>query len=271
MTAADGIARDRGCRWFLFGPARGSGDAEVERRVPQGPSGHYKTTAMSRPLTILYQHHKTDAVTRRRIEGVRRLNPGVPIVPLTHGSSDVFAGTFDSAKVPGLADENGWAAADLSIYTWFTMARHGGTTADRYVFVEWDMLFRVPMTEFYREVWDVDLAGAEVYFAGPHHFWNWFRACVPLLPADLRPFAAGITPLAGVLLAHRTLQEVASRPIPNGIFSECRLGTLANASGLDPVELPYFKKRNLTWREDFVRFDKETPVYHPVKSLTDMD
>jgi hypothetical protein len=226
---------------------------------------------MGAKLTILFQHHKTDDVTRRRLETLARVNPGVSIVPLTHASDDVFPGTFNSARVPEFANENGWSGADVSIYAWFRHGRSARTTADRYVWVEYDMLYRVPMEEFYREVWDDDLAGAQLFFAGPHHHWNWFPVCIPQLPPEFRPFAAGITPLSGVLLAHRTLEAVAAGPIPPGIFAECRVGTLVNAHGFDMVEFPYPKKRNITWREEFLRLDKETQAYHPLKGLIPLD
>jgi len=226
---------------------------------------------MAVPLTILFQHHKTDAVTRRRLEQLAHRNPGVPIVLLTHGSNDVLPGTFDSAKVPGLAQENGWSAVDLTIYSWFRQGRTAQTTAERYVFVEYDLLYRVPLADFYREVWDEAFACAQLFHVGPHHHWNWFRVCLPLLPPALRPFATGVSPMAGVMLAHRTLDAITAGHIPLKVFSECRLGTLVNALGFDMVEFPYAKKRNITWKQAFVRLDKATPAYHPLKGLTPLD
>ena len=225
---------------------------------------------MSSPLTILFQHHKTDAVTLRRFWRLVRLNPGVPVVPLTHASPDVLPNTFDSASFPELATEDGWRNADLSIYYWFRHARNEITTARRYIFVEYDALYRVSMAEFYREVWDEDFAGAQLYFAGPHRDWSWFRS-VYKLPEKLQSFAAGVSPLSGVLLSHRALQAIADGNIPLGIYAELRLATLANAHGFDMVELPYAKKRNITWRQDFVRFGKPTQAYHPLKEICALD
>src|SRR5262249_27652973 len=159
--------------------------------------------------------------------------------------------TFDGAQAIDWTGESGWGGVDMSIYNWFRLARTPETTAARYVFIEFDMLYRVPMVEFYRGVWDEDLAGAQLNFCGPRPHWNWFRAAGPWLPPELRPFAAGVSPLAGVMLAHRTLEAICASPIPRRIFCECRLATLVNAHGFDMVEFPYPKKRNITWREDF--------------------
>lgn len=226
---------------------------------------------MSRPLTILFQHHRTDEVTLQRFWRLVRLNPGVPVVPLTHASHDVLPNTFDSASIPELAEEDGWRGADISLYYWFRHGRNETTTAQRYIFVEYDMLYRVPMTEFYKEVWDEGFAGAQLYFAGPHRDWSWFRGEIPKLSSELQPFAAGVSPTSGVLLAHRTLQAIAEGNIPLNIFSELRLATLANAHGFDMVEFPYAKKRNITWRQDFLRMDKPTQAYHPLKEICALD
>lgn len=117
---------------------------------------------MGRPLTILFQHHKTDPLTCRRAAGLARRNPGVPIVPLTMGSADVLAGTFDAAGMPGLPVEHPWSGADLALYAWFRYGRTPQTTADRYAVVEYDLLYTVPLSEFYLPVWHADLATAQL-------------------------------------------------------------------------------------------------------------
>lgn len=227
---------------------------------------------MSRELTILFIHHQLNELTVRRYGHLTRLNPGVPIVPLTHGAPGaVFPSTYDSARVAGWENLDGWANTDLSIYGWFRHAREARTTSQRYVVVEYDMIYRTPMREFYKEVWDEDMAAAQLFYAGPHGYWNYFPECIGLLPPELRPFAAAVSPLAGVMLAHRTLVAIAAQEIPPGVYCECRIATLANALGFDMVEFPYAKKRNNTWHPDFVRWDKDTELYHPVKELTAMD
>ena len=226
---------------------------------------------MANQLTILFLHHRSDEVTRRRLQRLETLNPGVPIVRLTYGSNDVLPGTFDAAKVSEFAGENGWHGTDLMLYAWYRHRRDVPTEADRYVVAEWDMVYRVSMAEFYSETWNEDVVGAQVFYCGPHWHWDWFGECLPRLPVEMRPFAAALVPLAGVMLSNRALAAIAQGSIPRGVFSECRLATLAAYHGFDMVELPYSKKRNITWREEFVRRDKDTKAYHPVKQLCILD
>lgn len=226
---------------------------------------------MEHEVAILFQHHQNDTLTQRRYENLKKLNPGVPVIPLTHNSNDVLPGTFDLASVPGLENEQVWYDADLPTYFWFTRSRTRETTASRYVYVEYDMLMRVPVREFYREVWEADVAGAQVFHAGPNHHWNWFPGEIPKLSLEMVPYAAGVTPLCGVFLSHRALSAITSYGIPLGLYSEVRLATLANFLGFDLVELPWEKKRNLTWKPEFVRMDIESQAYHPVKHLTPWD
>ena len=226
---------------------------------------------MANELTILFQHHKTDALTLRRYENLAKLNPGVPIVPLTLKSNDTLPGTFDAASIAGLETAKIWHDSDLSLYYWFRHCRTPETTAARYVCVEYDMLFRVPVREFYREVWNADVATAQVFHAGAHFHWNWFASEIPKLSPELRPFAAGTVPLCGVLLSHAALAKIALNFIPPGLFCELRLGTLANYYGFDIVEFPWEKKRNLSWKPEFLRMEFESQAYHPVKQLTPWD
>lgn len=226
---------------------------------------------MGRPLTILFQYYQNDPLTRQRLAGLARRNPGVPIVPITADATDLLPGTFNAAGVPGLPADHPWAGADLGLYAWFRHGRTPATTADRYAVAEYDVLYTVPLAEFYRPVWHADLAAAQLFFAGPHHHWNWFAECVPRLPPALRPFAAGCVPLAGTLLSHRALTAAAAGPVPAGVFCECRLATLVNAAGGEMVEFPYAHKVAFSWRPEFIRLDRPAPAYHPVKVLTHWD
>ncbi len=226
-------------------------------------------------LTILFAHTTTNEVTLRHLDILSSLNPGVPIVPITFTSGEPpdgrpmnapLPGSFDAAVLePKFAGQNPWAGTDCAIYAWYLHARNPSTTAQRYVFAEWDMLYRVPMREFYAEVWDRDVACAECFFLDRHWHWNWFSE-LHRLPVELRRFAAGIVPLAGVLISDRVLSAITERPIPLHVFCDLRLGTLVNAAGFEIFRFPYEKGRNITWKVNSF-FGVSTPAYHPVKTL----
>ena len=218
-------------------------------------------------LTILFLHHAANPLTRSRFASLQRLNPGVPVVPLTHRSNDTLPGCFDAALIaPEFAGEDGWHGTDVMLYAWYRHARTAETTAHRYAVIEYDMLFTVPLADFYREVWDADLAGGHAMHPHECPDWPWFRQ-TDRLPEALRPFAAGLTPVAGALIADRVLAAIVAVEIPLGVFSEFRLGTLARAGGFHLTNLPEEKCRNLSYAADLVDLNRPTPVYHPVKTL----
>ena len=220
-------------------------------------------------LTILFGHIQADELTLRHLEIIRTLNPGVPIVPLTFQADDsagqALPGSFRATQLePRFVGQNPWAAADCLIYAWYVHARTQQTAAHRYAYAEWDMLFRVPMRDFYAEVWDRDVACAECFFIDRHWSWNWFKE-IYRLPKEIRKFAAGLSPFAGTFLSDRALDKITKQPIPLHVFCELRLGTLANAAGFEIARLPYDKCRNLTWKQELL-YPVKSPVYHPVKS-----
>jgi hypothetical protein len=176
-------------------------------------------------------------------------------------------GTLEAVRLePKFSAENPWAAADCLIYAWYVHGRTPATSAKRYVYTEWDMLYRIPMHEFYKEVWNRDLAAADYFDHDRHWFWNWFQQ-ITTLPPDIRKFAAGISPLAGTLMSDRLLRNITRRSIPRNVFCELRLATLAKASGFEIYQLPDDKSRNLTWNANYLR-PIASPVYHPVKTMS---
>jgi hypothetical protein len=218
-------------------------------------------------LTILFLHHAANSLTRSRIASLQRLNPGVPIVPLVHRSDDKLPDGFDAAALaPEFAGEHWWHGTDVMLYAWHRHARTAETTAHRYAVIEYDMLFTVPLADFYREVWDADLAGGHAMYPHEAPDWPWFKE-TDRLPEALRPFAAGMAPLAGSLIANRVLAAISTGEIPPDVFSEFRLGTLTRSHGFHLANLPEEKCRNLSYAADLVDLSRPTPVYHPVKTL----
>lgn len=208
-----------------------------------------------RELTILFLHHATDPVTRHHFEILHWLNPGVPVVPLSHRCEDALPGSYDAARlVPEFAGETGWHGLDVMLYAWYRAGRTAETTARRYALVEWDMLWRVPHADFYREVWDADVAGRDVKEPSRHRDWNWF-AQMSRLPAALQPFAGGIAPISGLFLADRVLAAISAQVLPLDVFCELRLPTLAKACGFRLTELPPEKCRNLSFEARYVNLE----------------
>jgi hypothetical protein len=221
-------------------------------------------------LTILFFHHANDSVTRHHFQILQKLNPGTPIVTLVHRSNDGLLGSLDAAKLePSFVMEHWWRGVDIMLYAWYRHARCSSTSAHRYALIEWDMLWRDPLKEFYHEVWNADLAGKDPKEnPGIDPEWPWWNE-ISRFPVDLQPFASGMAPFAGCLIADRVLAAICAHPIPLGVFSELRLATLTQAQHFNLTALNPKKCTNLSYTPHLVQLDVATPVYHPVKALVE--
>ena len=214
---------------------------------------------------ILFLHHDDSAVTRRHLALLRGNNPW-PVVALCNGSSSKVEGAIDVAKLSSRwAGEDPWRGADSMIYRWFA---HQPLAARRYVVMEWDALATMPVSAYLEEVWDQDAAAANVHMPATRPDWPWFNE----LPAELRPFAAGVSPLNGVLISHRALAAVVGGEIPENLYSECRLGTLLRKAGFMPTSLPRAKAETNSFHPGHVLVNPRAPgIYHPVKRVYVLD
>lgn len=152
-------------------------------------------------------------------------NPGVPV--------HVVCGSplQDEAKVEA------WRNCDRSIRDWWLQqGRH--LDFRHAVFLEWDVLFEVPLTTVFPD--DEDFCGKDLKKPGME--WWWLQE-IRALPEPLQRHATGIAPLAVLRISRRCLEAMFSHPLAEDlyrrdIFCELRLPTLAAACGYEPVECP---------------------------------
>lgn len=216
------------------------------------------------PLCVLFAHHRDDPVTREHLEILRRLNP-FPIVPVCNGSLRRLEDARDISKLSGdFSAEDPWSGCDAFLYEWF---RHARTVeAERYMYVEWDALATMPLAEYCAAVWDCDAVAARVKTLQSHPYWDWFRRELGTLPEDLRPHAAGVVPLNGLLLSRRALEAVCRSRIPQGVFCELRMGTLLRACGFTLTAMPPDLGADNEWRDNLIALSSRPGLYHPVKT-----
>jgi len=217
------------------------------------------------PLCILFAHHNNDAVTRHHLDLLRANNP-YPVIPLCNAAAEHVEDAVDVSKFSNrFAAEDRWQSSDVMIYLWFR--HHRTVEAERYAYVEWDALATQPLRDYYDELWDADVAAPRIKTPQTSPQWEWFGWHGARLPERLRPFAAGIAPLNGVLLSRRALQAVADSPLPKNVFSELRLGSLLRSNGIALTPFSQQKARNNDWHPNLISVSNEPGFYHPVKSL----
>lgn len=247
---------------------------------------------MCNEVGIVFVHHSTGPSTSNNLALVCALNPDAVVVTLSQ-EGDTFRGGYNSRELTDRkwgayrrkwneygwkqalfgdrgAQQRGfiWRNADLALYQWYTRRKE---QAKRWVILEWDVLCTVGVREFYAEVWDADLAAVNVKRRESSPDWVFFSASeLGKLPARFRPFATGVTPLAGLLISDRALSSVveviAGEAGFRDSFCELRLGTAAVASGFVPVELPASAKATLQDDHTFaVESIEGKGIWHKVK------
>lgn len=189
-------------------------------------------------------------------------NPGVAVVPLLQDGEPSLPNTVDVRGFPtyGWITENGHRSCDTMVYRWFL---NRSFDAERYIVYEWDTFATTSVRDFYRPVWDADVACLE--YADPAILpdWPWFHE-TPLLPEELRPKAAGLAPFACSMFSHRALLKMVAAPLIADVFAELRVGTMVNWAGMQVCPMEYARRR-ISWHPDFIRVSPAPNIYHPVK------
>jgi len=214
------------------------------------------------PLVVLFMHHRDDALTRRHLALLRRANPGAAIVPLADEPASSVPGTIDVSAWPSPWDtRDKWRSCDAMIYRWFA---HRTVEAERYVVLEYDCRVDVDLRVFY-EAYSTDVVVGRWRLPERDASWHWFGQVARLDPED-RPFAAGVTPVAGLALTHAALEALCAHVTPRDVFCELRLGTAIRKAGLSVSELAGVARTRVDFREHpglIVR----PGFYHAVKRL----
>lgn len=197
---------------------------------------------------------------------LRAYNPGVTVVPLLQDGEPTLPDTVNLRAFPtyGWVIDNGHRSCDTMVYRWFLNRQFD---AERYIVYEWDTFATTSIRDFYRPVWDADVACMEHEDPAVQE-WSLFSE-IPLLPEGLRPKAAGLAPFACSMFSHRALLKMLEAPLIADVFSELRAGTMANWAGQQVTPMPYARRR-VSWHEDFIRVSPAPSLYHPVKRVVQL-
>ena len=197
-------------------------------------------------LCILFLYHKCDELTRQHLESLIQSNPQAVIVPLTDSVSEHLPNSVDVGEV-----DDGWQISDprsnidVIVYKWFA---HRTFDAEKYVFIEYDCFCNVSLIDYYKEVWDSDVAGVDFFSIRENPKWRWFiDPSFGRLPLAERPQASGITPFTCALFSHSALERVVAQVSRESIFSELRMGSAVRMLGLKFKRLPLLKRATISW------------------------
>lgn len=213
-------------------------------------------------LCIIFMYHKCDKLTLLHFELLQRSNPQAIIVPVVDSVPGMIPGTVDVGKFPsrwaGTTDL--WKNCDTILYRWF---ENREVSADKYVVIEYDCLCTVDLKEYFKEVWDSDVAPVNMFTWPEDNHWYWFRELNKLDPTD-QAFAAGIMPFTCCLLSHEALEKIIAITTQADVISELRLGTAVKRLGLKVKMMPNSIRNHIFWHLYPWRV-KSPGLYHPIK------
>lgn len=210
---------------------------------------------------IIFCCFRNDATTRKHHRLFCELNPGIPVIPVSTEGVGLPGEIVMSTMCQRWDLSNLWRASD----TFFYRLPAFGVTADRYIFVEWDVLSEVSIQEFLTvDEWNAELAVPLSFTQSEHPEWYWWREC-DRLPEYLKPFAAGAGPLPLIVLSHTALMQLEAAYHPPDVFSEMRLGTLANYLQIPVTEIS--KQQTLLCSEAQLQRCDFPTIYHPIKTV----
>lgn len=171
-----------------------------------------------------------------------------------------------TVKNPFKNSPTAWLNTDISVFKWF-IENKDIINYERFIIVEWDCWCDCSIQQYFSRVWDCEVVVPNIKFP-ERDDWYWFST-IGLLPLNAQPFAAGITPMTGVLISNNAMTQISKeilKPQYASLNSELRLGTIATMLNLDPVVNPSYT-RALGWK-GICPFDlKYKGLHHPRKTL----
>ena len=250
-------------------------------------------------VAAIFCYHKLCDVTLRNLESLKKHNPGMPVILVSNGG-EVMQDSLNTRNLlkakwkdygpiapflklrhlgylwhllkNGVPREYFWRNADMPLYLAYDATRQN-ISAKRYVFLEWDCYCNVDLSEFYKEVWDADLAAQHVIDSAKEPNWDHFDAKYSRdCPPKGQECLYGIAPLAAILLSDQALEAIC-RELKDDTswrltFCELRVATIAKYLNLNIQQLPEYKRKFLRAAPPCWDFSEvnEPAVWHMVKN-----
>jgi len=214
-------------------------------------------------LGILFLYHKTDKVTNRNLGSFVSSNPHHCIVPISVQKGMYFQSGYwlEHAeaweRLTNYEPKRCWYNMDMAYYEYYRMRREN---CKRWLLVEWDVYCNGRVEDFFGTLWNEDFVSSNVHRPGGG--WNWFKE-TRLLPDAVRPYAMGISPLAGTLVSDACMERMVLDSWMLDVFCELRMATLATQGGFK-IKAHAKGASKVRWRVPPVVDGKG--LWHPVKS-----
>jgi hypothetical protein len=191
--------------------------------------------AMVHEYAVFFHYYRDCPVTTYHFDRVRRLNPGVPVVPVCAEGPAHLPGTIDlRGTLPPDEAADLWSYCDHLLYRGF---ERRPVEAKRWIVMEWDARMDASMPEIWREAWDCPVAAQSWCDPESDPYWNWWPHR-RYLPDFLQPYPMGIL-MATALYSHEALERLVAAVPRDRVYCELRLGSTLRYLGFTPCWLPH--------------------------------
>ena len=219
-------------------------------------------------LAILFLHYgPLNIAAQDHFQRLIRMHPRDLVIPIAYQMNhSAIPGTVDVAS---LESDYGWpivdpySECDKIYYRWFLNPKR--PSARRYIFFEYDILPNCTAQNFYREVWNSDVAAADIVDLKTEPDW-WAARWHGDTHDGLLNVGMGLRPLAGIFWSHAALNRVAQATRMPNAWCEFHAGTLANHLGFQPVVI-LGAIRAMHWPPTTLRDTSAARWFHPVKDV----
>jgi len=222
-------------------------------------------------LGIVFLHHTVGEVTQRHLRLIRKLHPAATLT--TIGQTEKLPGGYSLEDTPDLDRRHGWnrtRSGDVLLLSWWVQHRE---QADRWWIVESDTLCEIPITEFFRPVWEFPFLCVSRCETWRESRWYWFSPTEKdKIPSPYRDHLAGSVPFFYVI-RDDLLAAIATQMLSGNWLwgnSELRFMTAARLCGFEPCAFspPWDRVTWIPWQQQLTR---PNAIWHPVKQLLERD
>lgn len=218
-------------------------------------------------MTIVFLHHDVNNVCLYHYDLIKNNNKNNKIYSIGFEGNKLLPDSIQTCKkiYPKNRKFNWeWTEADLLIYDFYLQR----PKEESYFFIEWDTYSNCSVEDYYKDYLDKDLFAPTIFKENQLSDWSWYQKLTPEQKKIEK--LGGISPTSCLYFKNNTLKKMTDLLLQNpfnynDMFSELRLGTLAQQCGFELFES---NNKNISWRASDIKINKNKKAfYHPVKHI----
>jgi len=218
-------------------------------------------------MVIVFLHYNINEAGLYHFNLIKEHNKNNKIFSIGFESNQLIKNSYKTSKNKYPKNNkfnNEWTEADLLIYDFYLKR----PDEESYFFIEWDTYSNCSVEDYYKKFLDKDVFAPKVFNNNNLEKWDWYSR----LSDEQKKIEkiGGLSPTTCLYFKNNALKRITNLLIKNpssynDMFSELRLGTLAQQCGFELFESG---DQNISWKTSDIKVDKNKQgFYHPVKHI----